>query len=206
MFQQVLFLVRRDGMLCRSVILFTALSLVVAAGGQSVPSAHPPTGAPTTDPKPAPQAPSIPPVGFPGPDLGSVPEHPSKPESKLKKHLKRLEPHCTDAALHTCWSSPSGEDSEASDNPEFRKNLDVAKLYLKQKNYRAAESRLEDALADKPHDPEATFLWAESLEKLQRTSDAVAAYSSYLTLAGQGKFAADSRTGLKRLNQRNAVK
>jgi tetratricopeptide (TPR) repeat protein len=137
--------------------------------------------------------------------LGSIPEHPSKPQSAVKKHLKRLEPHCMDAVLHTCWSAPSTEDS-AAENPEFRKNLDVAKLYLSQKNYRGAESRLEDALAAKPNDPEATFLWAESLEKLKQASDAVEAYRDYLRLEPQGKFGPQARRALKRLDQKSASK
>ncbi|HKW74167.1 MAG TPA: tetratricopeptide repeat protein [Terriglobales bacterium] len=186
----------------RSTILVLAVLFVIAAYSQSPPSPHPPTGAPTTDAKPAPQPPSVPPAGAPS-DLGSIPEHPNKPQSAVKKHLKRLEPHCMDAALHTCWSSPSAEDS-ASDNSGFWKNLDVAKLYLSQKNYRGAESRLEDALAAKPHDPEATFLWAESLERLHRSSEAVGAYRSYLTLQPQGKFAAQARRALKRLEATRA--
>lgn len=192
-------------MLHGSAILFTAVYLAVAALGQSAPPVHPPTGTTTTDPKPAPQAPSVPPVGAPS-DLGSVPEHPTKPQSAIKKHLNRLEPHCVDAVLHTCWSSPSAEDSGASDNPAFQKNLDVAKLYLSRKNYRGAESRLEDALTAKPHDPEATFLRAESLEKLQRTSDAIEAYRSYLMLEPRGKFAMPARMRLKRLKEKSSSK
>ena len=110
-----------------------------------------------------------------------------------------------DAVLHTCWSTPSAEDS-AAENPEFKKDLDVAKLYLKQKNYRGAESRLEDALAAKPNDPEATFLWAESLEKLKEPSDAMEAYSEYLKLEPQGKFADQARMALTRLNRKSASK
>ena len=199
----MILLERNGGMIHRSAILLVAAFFGIAVHSQSAPS-HPPTGAPSADAKPAPQAPSVPPAGAPS-DLGNVPEHPGKPQSAVKKHLKRLEPHCVDAVLHTCWSSPSAEDS-ASDNPEFQKNADVAKLYLSQKNYRGAESRLEDALAAKPHDPEATFLWAESLERLQRPSEAVGAYRSYLTLQPQGKFAAQARRALKRLDRRKALR
>lgn len=190
-------------MIPRSAILVVAVLFVLAAHGQSSPSPHPPTGAPTADAKPAPNSPSVPPAGGAPSDLGSIPEYPSKPQSAIKKHLKRLEPHCTDAVLHTCWSAPWAEDS-AAENPEFRKNLDVAKLYLSQKNYRGAESRLEGALAAKPHDPQATFLWAESLEKLHLSSEAVEAYGSYLKLQPQGKFAASARSAVKRLDQKSA--
>jgi Tfp pilus assembly protein PilF len=82
----------------------------------------------------------------------------------------------------------------------------VAKLYLSQKNYRGAESRLEDALAAKPHDPEATFLWAESLERLNQASDAMEAYRDYLGLEPQGKFGPKAQRALKRLEQKSAAK
>lgn len=192
-------------MIPRSAILVVAVLIVLAAHGQSSPSPRPPTGAPTADAKPAPNSPSVPPAGGAPSDLGSIPEHPSKPQTAVKKHLKLLEPHCMDAVLHTCWSAPSAQDS-AADNPEFRKNLDVAKLYLSQKNYRGAESRLEDALAAKPNDPEATFLWAESLEKLHETSEAVEVYGAYLKLQPQGKYAATARKSLTRLEQKSASK
>lgn len=110
-----------------------------------------------------------------------------------------------DAVLHTCWSAPSAEDSVAN-NPEFRKNLEVAKLYLKQKNYRGAESRLEEALAIKPSDPEAGFLWAQSLDKLQMRTEAAEAYRDYLKLQPQGKFSVQSRRALMRLDQKSVSK
>lgn len=79
------------------------------------------------------------------------------------------------------------------------KDIEVANLYKKQGNYRAAISRYSDALHYKANDAESTFRMAECLEKLGEVEDSAAYYQSYLKILPRGEYAAAAREGLARL-------
>jgi Tfp pilus assembly protein PilF len=82
------------------------------------------------------------------------------------------------------------------------KDLEVGNFYLKQKNYRAALERFNDALRYKPNDAEATFHLAFTQEKLDLLEPARKNYSKYLELLPQGPKAKDCEEGLTRVESR----
>lgn len=85
------------------------------------------------------------------------------------------------------------------------KDVEVGEFYLKQKNYRAALERFNDALLYKPNDAEATFGLAVTQEKLDLFAKARASYSKYLELLPEGPKAKECRDALKRLESRGAT-
>lgn len=89
----------------------------------------------------------------------------------------------------------------AYDPHKAAKNIEVGDYYFKRKNYRAAESRYEEALQWKPNDAEATFRLAQSEEKLGKRDDALKNYQAYLKILPSGDFAAEAKSGIERLNK-----
>src|SRR5262249_44279833 len=82
------------------------------------------------------------------------------------------------------------------------KDLEVGNYYLKQRNYRAALERFNDALKYKPNDADATYSLAFTQEKLDLLEQSRKNYSKYLELLPQGPKAKDSDEGLKRVEAR----
>lgn len=82
------------------------------------------------------------------------------------------------------------------------KDLEVGNFYLKQKNYRAALERFNDALKYKPNDAEATFNLAFTQEKLDLLEEARKNYSKYMELLPKGPKVKDSEEGLQRVEAR----
>jgi tetratricopeptide (TPR) repeat protein len=139
----------------------------------------------------------------PMPDLGSVPSPSDPTRSSAKRMLDRLKPLCLDALFHTCWAQPPEElpASASKADFEFARNMEVAKLYFKSKNYAGAASRFRDALEALPHNPEATFKLARSLEKLRKTDEARDMYQSYLKLQPKGQYAKEAVSALEHLSK-----
>jgi hypothetical protein len=90
------------------------------------------------------------------PDLGKIPGPPEKSKSKIKRALDRAKPNCLDTVIHTCWSSPPGDNLSKEDR-DFADDMDIGSLAFKYKNYRGAELRFRHALEIKPGQPEPTF-------------------------------------------------
>ncbi len=86
----------------------------------------------------------------------------------------------------------------AYDPHKAAKNVEVGDYYFKRKNYKAAESRYEEALEWKPNDAEATFKLAVADEKLGKKADAVKNYEAYLKILPEGEFAAEAKSGIAR--------
>ncbi|HLW54591.1 MAG TPA: tetratricopeptide repeat protein [Candidatus Angelobacter sp.] len=82
------------------------------------------------------------------------------------------------------------------------KDLEVGNFYLKQKNYRAALERFNDALRYKPNDAQATYALAYTQEKMDLLEQSRKNYSKYLELLPQGPHAKDCEEGLKRVEAR----
>lgn len=126
----------------RSTLLIM-LALVVACafaqGGQT------PDGQSTS--RAQPDTPGLPPDA-PVPDQGTMATPPAK--SAAKRTLNKLDPHCIDAIFHTCWSSPAATPQKpmSEDDQLVGKDIEVGYYYLRDKNYRAAESRLKEAVED----------------------------------------------------------
>lgn len=85
------------------------------------------------------------------------------------------------------------------------KDLEVGNYYLKQKNYRAALERFNDALKYKPNDAEATFGLAVTQEKMDLLEQSRRNYSKYLELLAQGPHVKECEEGLQRVEARLAA-
>ncbi len=80
------------------------------------------------------------------------------------------------------------------------KDVEVGEFYLRQKNYRAALERFNDALRYKPKDALATFRLAQTQEQLGLLEQAYRSYDGYLEILPNGPQAKDAREALKRLD------
>jgi tetratricopeptide (TPR) repeat protein len=132
------------------------------------------------------------------PDLGTVPGPSNAAKPLAKRILEPLMPRCLDAIFHTCWAQPPGSLPASATNAdyEFAKQMEVANLYFKDKNWAGAESRLREALTAQPTNPEATFKLAQSLDKLGKSSEAREMYEKYLSLQPNGPYATEARNSL----------
>ena len=125
-------------------------------------------------------------------------------ESSSKQTQIDISPPKDDAAQHP--------DSEVSDVTEMhawnphkaQKDIEVGEFYLKRKNYRAAEDRFREALIYKPGDAIATYRLAEVLDAQGRTAGAVENYEQYLKIPSSGKFTAEAKKALARLEARTS--
>lgn len=157
-------------------------------------SPEPPPWIPVSHPNPLPSPPDS-----PVPDLATLRSTPDPSKSRLRRALDRGLPKCLDTVVHTCWSMPPGDDSLSAVEREFVNDMDVGKIYFNEKNYRGAELRFRDALLRKPHDEEAAFRLAESLDRQHKAEQAKEAYQSCLDLASGGQYGERSRKALERL-------
>lgn len=81
------------------------------------------------------------------------------------------------------------------------KDVEVGQYYLKQKNYRAALDRFNEALLYKPNDAEATFHLAQTQEKLELYTLAYQNYHSYINLFKEGPFVKEAQDAMKRIGR-----
>jgi tetratricopeptide (TPR) repeat protein len=155
------------------------------------------TQAPSGESTSRPQQPPTPPDA-PAPDQGT--QTTSAPKSGVKNTLNKLDPHCINVIFHSCWSSPAAEKlpSTPTNEQQTSKDIDVGYFYLKDKNYRAAESRLKEALELSPDNPVALIGLAQAQQKLGERDAARQNYEAYLKVQPDG---ADSDKVKKALEQ-----
>jgi tetratricopeptide (TPR) repeat protein len=79
------------------------------------------------------------------------------------------------------------------------KDDEVGDFYLKQKNYRAALARYQDALVWKENDAVANFRMAQCYEKLKQPEEAATHYREYLKILPEGPFSKDAKKALEKL-------
>lgn len=106
----------------------------------------------------------------------------------MKRTLNKLDPHCIDVIFHSCWSSPAAEPGHALPDNEKQasEDIEVGYYYLKDKNYRGAESRLKEALQLKPDNPAALIGLAQAQQKLGEHDAARQNYEAYLKIQPEG--------------------
>ena len=104
-------------------------------------------------------------------------------------------------------SKPADDASEPDDVQEMRpydphkaaKDVEVGQYYLKQKNYRAALERFNDALLYKPKDADAIIGLAQTQDKLELSTPAYGNYRAYLEILPNGPLAKQAQEAIKRL-------
>ena len=166
---------------------------------------QPPTSQPQeSSSRPQPDTPPSPPDA-PIPDQGAQTSPPST--SKAKKVANKLDPHCINVIFHTCWSSPQAPQPGHLSEEEQReqtatKDVEVGYFYLNEKNYRAAESRLQEATELKPDSAAAWVGLAQAQQNLGQNDAARRSYEQYLTLNPDGAGAEKARKALASLQQR----
>lgn len=79
------------------------------------------------------------------------------------------------------------------------KDIEVGDFYFRQKNYKAALSRYQEALLYKPNDAVANFRSAQCFEELKSPQDAVEHYQAYLKIMPHGPFSRDAEKALAKL-------
>jgi tetratricopeptide (TPR) repeat protein len=194
-------------------LLVVALALVMAAGAQQANQQAPPRNAApprsdqdTTSSQPElPEAPSAPEAkpGRPPSSTSSIP--PS--ESSSRSNIADISPPIGDAQEHPDSEVPQelvGTNEMHPWNPHrAEKNVEIGDYYLKQKNYRAAESRYREALYYKENDAIATLRLAQVLDKTGKSEEARQYYQAYLKILPHGPNSSDARKALERLEAKS---
>jgi tetratricopeptide (TPR) repeat protein len=172
-------------------LLFFLLTWAISLPAQTT---EPPAGESTSRPQQPPTPPDA-----PAPDQGT--ETTAPPKSAAKRTLNKLDPHCIDVIFHSCWSSPAADSARStpSDEEIAAKDIDVGYYYLKDKNYRAAESRLREALEIMPSSAVALIGLAQAQQKLGQRDQARQSYEAYLKLDPDGSEADKVKKALAQL-------
>jgi tetratricopeptide (TPR) repeat protein len=172
-------------------LLFSLLACAVSLPAQTT---QEPAGQSTSRPQQPPTPPDA-----PAPDQGAQTTPP--PASAAKRTLNKLDPHCIDVIFHSCWSSPAADPARStpSDEEIAAKDIDVGYYYLKDKNYRAAESRLKEALELKPDSSVALVGLAQAQQKLGDRDAARTNYEAYLKLNPDGSEAENVKKAIAQL-------
>ncbi len=133
------------------------------------------------------------------PDQGVQTAPPAK--SGGKRALNKLDPHCIDAIFHTCWSAPAATPDKPipDDERQAAKDIEVGYYYLGDKNYRAAEGRLKEAVEIKPDSAAALIGLAQAQQKLGERNEARKNYEAYLKLKPDGADAEKVKKALVQL-------
>jgi tetratricopeptide (TPR) repeat protein len=84
------------------------------------------------------------------------------------------------------------------------KDDEVADYYFKQKNYKAALARYQDALANKEKDAIANFGMAECYEQLGQPDQAIVHYKEYLRILPNGPESKKAKKALEKLGEKQA--
>jgi tetratricopeptide (TPR) repeat protein len=79
------------------------------------------------------------------------------------------------------------------------KDDEVGDYYFKQKNYKAALARYQDALDYKQNDAVANFKMAQCYEKLSQPDQAIVHYHEYLKILPEGPFSKQAKKALEKL-------
>ena len=157
-----------------------------------------PRSTPTPTPTPAPR---YTPPPFPGDEVRNQQGESSSKDAEIDPSSKaRTRPEAA--------ADPNATDEKAFrpyDPHRAMKDLEVGNFYLKQKNYRAALERFNDALHYKPDDAEAIYGLAVTQDKLDLPDKARKNYSRYLEILPQGPRAKDCEEAIKRMDARAAA-
>lgn len=104
-----------------------------------------------------------------------------------------------DAEVEAGANNSSVEEFHQWNPHKAMKDIEVGDFYFKQKNYKAALSRYQEALEYKPNDAVANFRTAQCFEKLNNPHDAVEHYEAYLKILPHGPFSGDAQKALTKL-------
>jgi tetratricopeptide (TPR) repeat protein len=126
-------------------------------------------------------------------------------ESSSRDTRIDLTPPKEDAKEHP--NSPNLPRDGASDVGEMHawnpyravKDDEVGDYYFKQKNYKAALARYQDALDYKQNDAVANFKMAQCYEKLSQPDQAIVYYHEYLKILPEGPFSKPAKKALEKL-------
>ncbi len=117
-----------------------------------------------------------------------------------------ITPPKDDAKAHPNNADAEGpaDDSDVQEmhpwNPHrAMKDIEVGDFYFRQKNYRAALSRYQEALEYKPNDALANFHMAECFEKLHESDDAIMLYQKYLKILPNGPHSKEAEKAIQKL-------
>lgn len=121
---------------------------------------------------------------------------------------EKAHPKSSDVLEDAGTGSGTGDVNEMHpwDPHKAAKDVEVGDYYFKRKNYVGAESRYREALYYKDNDAIATYRLAVCLEKMDRFTDAVAEFQSYLRILPQGPQAEDARKAIERLTKAPTAK
>jgi len=178
-------------------VFLLGLVLVAAASAQSGTTSSPQESSSRTQPDAAPKPPDA-----PVPDLGQQTSPP--PPSKAKKVADKFDPHCMDVIFHVCWSSPAAPQNkvlteEQKKSKQAAEDIEVGYFYMNKKNYRAAESRLQEAAELKPDAAPAWVGLAQAQQKLGKDADARRSYEEYLKLSPDSAGAEQAKKAMAEL-------
>jgi tetratricopeptide (TPR) repeat protein len=140
---------------------------------------------------------------FPGPKPKKDPEAEVRHETRSAPsgQSSSREGRPRDPAPPPGESPPPSCDIESArrDLAQTIKHVEVGDYYFKEKNYRAALSRFEDASVIKPNDPAIQLRLARTLEKLDRRDDALAHYRAVAGSGWQGPGVDEAKAAVARL-------
>ena len=165
--------------------------------GQGAPPSQPQESSSRAQPDLPPSPPDA-----PIPDQGAQTGPPSS--SKAKKVARKLDPHCIDVIFHTCWSSPpETKPKQLSDEETAQKDVEVGYFYLNQRNYRAAESRLQEATEIRHESAAAWVGLAQAQQKLGKSDAARNSYEQFLKLNPDPAAAEKAKKALSSLQRQS---
>jgi tetratricopeptide (TPR) repeat protein len=79
------------------------------------------------------------------------------------------------------------------------KDEEVGDYYFKEKNYKAALARYQDALDYKPNDAIANFRLGQCYEKVNQPDQAIVHYHEYLKILPEGPYSKQAKKALEKL-------
>jgi hypothetical protein len=155
--------------------------------------------APAPSSKPAEDKPAAPPADDAAKPPTSAPLPRSDGESSSKDNQPDISPPPGDEN-HPGAELPSDVEEVRPWNPhQADKNVEIGDFYYKKSNYRAAESRYQEALRYQWNHAEATYKLGVVDEKLDKPEEARKNYSTYLKILPNGPEAEKAQKALDRL-------
>lgn len=216
------------GSVAAVVCISTALAIAQSSSGQT-PSAQQPSGQPSDQSSPNSQPSQLPASQVPASEVPANQQPPrydkdSSDQEKTETEKSRARsaeagesssrdtkidttPPKDDAKNHHDTGAGISDNAEDGDVQEMHpwnpyravKDNEVADFYFKQKDYKAALARSQDALIYKPDDAMANFRAAQCYEKLKQPEEAIPHYQAYLKVLPQGPYAKDAKKALVKL-------
>ncbi len=127
-------------------------------------------------------------------------------ESSSRGSIIDLSPPKNDAAEHPNSETNDVTELKKWDPHKSAKDVEVGDFYFSRQNYRAAESRYQEALEYKENNAEAMFKLADTEEKLGNTAEAQKYFALYLKTLPEGPRADEAKKALERLSAPQAAK